>query len=206
MIPLINTTPHTVQSHAEEMGFTDAGQLITPTRSTILWPGRFAVDNACYTSFDPEKYIALLTKLRPHRDRCIFVVVPDVVGSARRTNECFSHWYPRVQNWPVAYVAQDGCEDLEIPWRLVSCLFVGGTDNFKLSDCAEHVIRAAKIMGKWVHVGRINSYSRHQRFAKLGADSFDGTGLTMFREEREKFMRGMNRAKGSEMQQEIFAE
>jgi hypothetical protein len=35
-------------------------------------------------------------------------------------------------------------------------------------------------MGKWVHVGRVNTPSRFEYFEKLGADSIDGSGLARF--------------------------
>jgi hypothetical protein len=41
-------------------------------------------------------------------------------------------------------------------------------------------IKAAKMFGKWVHAGRVNTPARFEHFEKLGADSIDGTGLARY--------------------------
>jgi hypothetical protein len=135
--------------------------------------GRFwALDNAAFSNgFDPGRYYGLLEKLEPHKDTCLFVVMPDVVGDAKATLEEYERW-PR-PDFPVAFVAQDGQEDLEFPdfdW-----LFVGGTTDWKMGQDAIRCIERAHDLGKPVHVGRVNSIKRFQYFQKLGVFSVDGT-------------------------------
>ncbi len=86
---------------------------------------------------------------------------------------------------------QDGIEDLDIPWRAMVAVFIGGTTAFKLSDHVRHMIAAAKLMGKWVHLGRINNPERWDRFESLGADSCDGTGISRYSHMRRKIARGL---------------
>ena len=120
---------------------------------------------------------------------CRFVALPDVVGSARRTLEAFDHWYGILEGWPRALVAQDGIESLPIPWSGIDAIFIGGSTKFKLGKDAADVIRTAKIMGKWVHAGRVNTPGRLEYFDDLGADSIDGTGLARYSWMRESIHR-----------------
>lgn len=41
------------------------------------------------------------------------------------------------------------------------------------------LIAAAKRLGKWVHVGRVNTRTRMAWCQRHGVDSFDGTGQTI---------------------------
>ena len=92
----------------------------------------------------------------------------------------FDYWYPRLCQWPIALVAQNGQEDLPIPWGLISAIFIGGDDSFKDSKGAADIIRTAQAMGKWTHVGRVNDPKRWQRCLDLGVDSVDGTGIARY--------------------------
>lgn len=166
-------------------------QLLTPlTRFTPQRPeAKFAIDNGAFSKFDPKQFESLLAREYPRRHLCRFVAVPDVVGSARRTIEVFDHWYERISQWPLAMVAQDGQENLPIPWKYLEAIFIGGTTKWKLSQHATDIIKAAKAMGKWVHVGRVNEPCRFENFEKQGADSFDGTGLARYTHMRERIYR-----------------
>lgn len=158
----------------------EIGQLITPATGYSDRGVRYAIDNGAFSGFDRARFLALLERQKESRDRCIFVAVPDVVGSARRTLEVFEHWRDQLSNWPLCLVAQDGIEDLSIPWESIKAVFIGGSTSFKLSDEAVQVIRAAQAIGKWVHVGRVNTPDRVAKFADLGVDSIDGTGISRF--------------------------
>jgi hypothetical protein len=108
------------------------------------------------------------------------VAAPDVVGSARRTLECFEYWRDRLCAWPLALVAQDGLESLDIPWRQITAVFIGGSTAWKMGPHAAQIVKAAKVCGKWVHAGRVNTPGRLEYFEELGADSIDGTGLSRY--------------------------
>jgi len=186
MIALLDTS-HQLEICEAELGC-PVEQLLTPlTRFRPQRPeAKFAIDNGAYSKFEPTEFESLLNREYPRRDLCRFVAVPDVVGSARRTVEVFDHWYEQIGQWPLAMVAQDGQEDLPIPWKHLAAIFIGGSTKWKLSFHAQAVIKAAKAMGKWVHVGRVNEPCRFEYFEKLGADSFDGTGLARYSHMREK--------------------
>lgn len=163
------------------------GQLLTPlTRYTLRDPSRpWAFDNGAYSGFDADAFLALLDREKHHAPNCLFVAVPDVVGSARRTLEVFEHWKIKLAGWRPALVCQDGQEDLPIPWSAVAAVFIGGTTKFKCSQGAAQIVRAAKILGKHVHIGRVNHPERWQHFESLGADSIDGTGISRYTHMRE---------------------
>lgn len=145
----------------------------------------FAIDNGCFGSFKEQKFLNLLTREYKNRELCRFVTCPDVPGSARRTLEVFEEWQPKLTHWRVALAIQDGQEDLPIDWHLIDAVFIGGSTRFKTSDAAAQVIRAAQIMKKWVHVGRVNTPQRFQFCEKMKVDSIDGTGIAKFSSMRE---------------------
>lgn len=156
---------------------------------------RFAIDNGAFSGFDADAFNTLLERERPRRDLCRFVAVPDVVGSARRTLEVFEHWKEHLCDWPLAVVCQDGQENLPIPWKAIEAVFIGGSTEWKMSQHAVACIKAAKAIGKWVHVGRVNTPGRFEYFQQLGADSIDGTGLSRYSWMREAIYRNANEPK-----------
>lgn len=161
-------------------------QLITPAASFKNRGERFAIDNGAFSGFDPKGFVRLLEREKVNRASCIFVVVPDVVCSARRTLEVFEYWYPRLCGWPLALACQNGQEDLPIPWELIEAVFIGGDDNWKVSHAARDIVKAAKAIGKWAHVGRVNTPVRLEVVESWGTDSIDGMGLALYSHMREK--------------------
>ncbi len=159
-----------------------AGQLLTPLTQYRRWSETFSVDNGAYTRFWFDKLRAILTREDGVKRKCLWVAVPDVVGSARRTMEVWKYRYEFIPDngWPLALVVQDGAEDISIPWEELACIFVGGTTTWKLSDNVVKIIKAAKIMNKHVHIGRVNTPRRWNYFDKLGADTCDGSGFARF--------------------------
>ena len=183
MYPLIDTRANQLMFFAQQCGFPDMhGQLVTPLGHAAIHPlKKFAIDNGGYMRALPVKWRRTLERAFPHRENCLFVTLPDIVGDARRTLELFHLFRPEVveMGYPIALVAQDGIENLEIPWRLFSAIFVGGTTEWKMGRHALNVIRAAQWQGKHVHVGRVNTGNRWEIFAREGADTFDGSGLVV---------------------------
>jgi hypothetical protein len=185
MIVLLDTSQD-LDDCAAELGC-DVGQLLTPlTRYRLRNPDKpWAIDNGAFARLEIKAFQALLKREEHHKQNCLFVTVPDVVGSARRTLELFDHWKPKLAGWKLALACQDGLEHLPIPWGEIDAVFIGGTNAFKDNAHAAHIVKAAKAMGKWVHVGRINHAARFDHFADLGADSCDGTGLARYTHMRE---------------------
>lgn len=177
---------------AAEIGC-EIGQLLTPlTRYRLRDPARkWAIDNGFFAQAEIDAYLALLEREKHHQQNCLFVTLPDVVGSARRTIEVFERWKRReeLKGWKLALVCQDGQEHLPIPWDDIAAVFIGGSTNWKCGDHAAHIIKAAKALQIWAHVGRVNGPERWEHFEKLGADSADGTGLARYSHMRKAISR-----------------
>jgi len=138
----------------------------------------WAADNNRFNpSYDDREFIRMLCDFQTWRQSCLFVLAPDVVGDAAATLAEFPRWYPVVAGYgyPVALAAQDGMVPDNVPWNKISALFVGGSTRWKMSPDADALIYAAKKRGKWVHIGRVNSYLRANHFRLVGVDSIDGT-------------------------------
>jgi hypothetical protein len=160
-----------------------AGQMLTPLSRYRLVTEKFAVDNGAFTKFRFAKFDSLLRRNEVNRSkRCLWVAVPDVVGSARRTLEIWKYRRDLVPHglWPLAFVCQDGAESLPIPWDELAAVFIGGTTAWKMSEHAAQIIKTAKILNKLVHIGRVNTPRRWRHFAALGADTCDGSGIARF--------------------------
>lgn len=164
---------------AAEMGC-EVGQLLTPLTRYRRRADLFAIDNGGFVGVDVAGLMALLEREKDHKDKCLFVTVPDIVGSARRTLEVFERWKDRLAGWKLALACQDGQEHLPIPWDEIDAVFIGGSTNWKCSDHAKQIVQAAKVLGKWTHIGRVNDPGRWEHFEKLGADSADGTGIARY--------------------------
>jgi hypothetical protein len=141
-----------------------------------------ALDNGAFGGFDERKFLAMLERQREHAERAAWVTCPDVVCDHAATLALFDVWQPRIaaMGFKVAFVAQNGCDVDGVPWDRIACLFIGGDDAYKLSSSP--LMREAKRRGKWVHVGRVNSYKRLRWAHAAGADSVDGTSVSMFSE------------------------
>jgi hypothetical protein len=141
-----------------------------------LW----CADNGCFGSrWQANTWWRWLRANNNERANCLFATAPDVVGDAAATLELSRPWLPRIRalGYPVAFVAQDGIEQTEVPWDEFDCLFIGGTTEFKLGRVARDHAREAKARGKWLHCGRVNSGKRYRYSEAIGSDSADGTFL-----------------------------
>lgn len=174
---------------AAELGC-PVGQLLTPlTRYKLRNPDLpWAIDNGFFAAAEIKAWLSLLEREKRHQKKCLFVTLPDVVGSARRTLEVYEHWRRQevLRGWKRALVCQDGQEHLPIPWDDLSAIFLGGSTNWKCGPHAVHIIKAAKALGKWVHAGRVNHGERWEHFEGLDVDSADGTGMSRYSHMREK--------------------
>lgn len=142
----------------------------------------WCADNSCFGKGYPgdDAWWAWLESKVEHVDSCLFATAPDVVGDAAGTLARSLPWLPKIRalGYPAAFVAQDGLEDLDIPWDEFDCLFVGGSTEWKLGAAAREIVTEAKARGKWVHMGRVNSEKRYRYAHAIGCDSADGTFLT----------------------------
>lgn len=171
------TATHRRYSHTGHFG-----HLLTPSGKHAMGPIvasqlPWACDNDFFWKPDPVAYRRLLAKVAG-RPGCRFVPCPDAVGDARETLERFRLWRPEVEatGQPVALVGQDGIEDFDLPWGEFAAFFVGGTTAWKESRAAMGLCDEAKRRGKWVHVGRVNTFRRLRKVWDWGTvDSIDGT-------------------------------
>lgn len=165
---------------AEEIGV-PVGQLLTPLTSyRNRSPDLFGIDNGGFKSPDPDGLLRLMKREEQHREKCLFVACPDIVGSAQRTLEVFKWFRPKLDGWRVALVCQDGQEYLPIPWDEIDAVFIGGSTSWKCSHHVLQIIKTAKLLGKWVHAGRVNDPMRWAHFEEAGADSGDGSGIARY--------------------------
>jgi hypothetical protein len=160
------------------LGFID-----TPAQRNIRPAGiTWCADNGCYGKGYPgdEKWLAWLAKNAHDAPTCLFATAPDVVGDAAATLERSRPFLPAIRalGYPAALVAQDGLEDLGVPWEEFDVLFIGGSTDWKLGEAVRELVAEAKARGKHVHMGRVNSGKRFRYAESIGCDTVDGTYLT----------------------------
>jgi len=140
----------------------------------LVWAG----DNGAFTNgFKPFKFFPWLEKMSPYRDTCLFIAVPDVLGDAIQTLDNYRHWVRLLEGWPVAFVAQDGQENLPFP-NYFDALFVGGSTEWKTGPGARECVERAQALHKHIHIGRVNWRRRYKLFSDMpGSRVFtcDGT-------------------------------
>jgi len=159
----------------------NVGHLVCPRSRNTVWSTPWAADNAAFSRFDADAYRRMLdaTHATPG---CLFVTVPDVVGDAFATRELWDDWAPVVASYglPAAFVLQDGVEEVGVPWLDCAAVFIGGTTDFKLGATARACVCEAQRLGRWVHMGRVNTTRRLKYAQSLGVDSIDGSGFARF--------------------------
>ena len=152
--------------------------IVTPAQGNKIPDGAWiCADNGCFGKGYPgdEAWWAWLQTLPADRTR--FAVAPDVVADAVATMERSRPWLARIRSLgtPAAFVAQDGLENMVVPWDEFDVLFIGGSTEWKLGPHATRLTFEAKRHGKKVHMGRVNSAQRMRHAALIGCDSVDGT-------------------------------
>jgi hypothetical protein len=176
------------------------GAIMSPRQGNRLpADALFAIDNNCGPGKNGKPgsgypgdsaYLHLLSGLTdadgadlcdPDTSRCLFATAPDVVGDAAATLRRSERMLPLIRcytGFSAALVAQDGLEDLDVPWEEFDALFIGGSTGWKLGPAARRLVAEAKQRGHWVHMGRVNSFKRLRYADAIGCDSADGTFLT----------------------------
>lgn len=177
---LLDCSPSKIEEYSKRYNY-NFGQLRTPLTAYGLSNKLYGLDNGCFKRFNEKTWLRLLddAKAQDLRNQPVFVCSPDVVGDARRTLELFDMFYDLIKPLKVCLVLQDGIGNFNIDWRKVDAVFVGGSDAFKISNEAVNACKAAKILNKWVHVGRVNTVERVKNWIGL-ADSIDGSGISKY--------------------------
>ena len=149
----------------------------------------FAADNGCFAqgeSYSDDKFLKWLDTL--DRKACLFATAPDVVADAVGTRKRAYPMLPKIRKlgFKAAFVVQDGETADQILWDELDAIFVGGSTDWKLSQAAGDIVAEAKRQGKWVHMGRVNSFKRMRLAAAIGCDSVDGTYLAFEPDNRKE--------------------
>ena len=173
---MLDKSPQYIAQASDHFDF-DFWQLRTPLSRNRIGEKPYGLDNGCFKRFERKTWERMLVEAEEARP--VFVCLPDLVGDARRTLDMFDVFKRHTNGLPRALVLQDGIGNFAIPWDDLSAVFVGGSDKFKISQEAINACKAAKMLGKWVHVGRVNESSRVRNWIGI-ADSIDGSGISRF--------------------------
>jgi len=160
-----------------ELGYIDTPAQGNTRPDGVVW----CADNGAYSDrFNEQKWWRFLKANAHATANCLFATAPDVVGDAVATMKRSLPWLGRIRalGYPVALVAQDGLENLTVPWQSFDCLFIGGSTEWKLGEHARDLVAEANWNGLWTHMGRVNSHKRYTYAREIGCDSADGTYLT----------------------------
>jgi hypothetical protein len=188
-------TPSTPQIR-ELMRSGELGAIVTPGRAYRVEGAQwFIADNGCFAESSPRQrqghgspygwpgeagYLAWLRRVRAAMTgQCAFASAPDVLGDPVAT---LARAGPLLQpirdlGFPVALVAQDGLENLTVPWGSFDVLFLGGSTGWKDGAGAAQLAAEAVRRAVPVHMGRVNTRTRLRYASAAGCSSVDGTML-----------------------------
>jgi len=175
---MLDCSPAKIKEYTKRYGY-EFWQLRTPLTRYALAGVPYGLDNGCFKTFKKKEWEKLLMDAHMPGKRPIFVCMPDIVGDARRTLDLFDLFSRQTNMLPRALVLQDGIGNHPIPWEEIAAVFVGGSDDFKVAPEAINACKTAKMLNKWVHVGRVNTAKRVKNWIGL-ADSIDGSGISRF--------------------------
>lgn len=158
------------------------GMITTPAQMNPLVEGvPWCGDNGCFGKGYPgdSGFLSWLDERKWASGLCRFVTAPDVLFDAPATLKRSRPFLGEIRGrgFPVAFVAQDGQEDLPLPWDEFDVLFIGGSTEWKLAYPTSRLVADAHAHGKWVHMGRVNSKKRLLYARRIGCRSVDGTYL-----------------------------
>jgi len=150
----------------------------------------WAADNGSFIKkFDPDVFFPWLERMKPYKNTCLFIVVPDIIKDPAETFDSWNRWIKHFNGWPTAYVAQDGQENLPMPSEF-NTLFIGGSTEWKTGQGAVDCIKQGQAMGKHIHIGRVNWKRRYDLFAKLdGSKEFTCDGTRVRYDGRDRTLR-----------------
>lgn len=175
---MLDKSPRQIAEYSERYGY-EFWQLRTPLTQYARAQGTpYGFDNGCFKKLDLPTWSRMVDQAKS--DPPVFACLPDIVADAARTLELFEIFKAQTSGLPRALVLQDGIDRFaQIPWNDIAAVFIGGSDEFKFSPTAMRAAKAAKMLGKWVHVGRVNTAARVHNWLGL-ADSIDGSGISRF--------------------------
>lgn len=169
--------------YAPVMRWERGGLMFTPEMGNrldltgVTW----AADNGCYTAgdrFDAGRWLAFLEAWQG-QGHCLFAVLPDVPFDHDATLARSLPYVDAVRQlgYRPALAIQNGATVGHVPWEAIDAVFIAGDKPFKTGTTAWEVCRAARRMGKHIHIARHNSQRAMQAAYDMGADTIDGTFL-----------------------------
>ena len=159
----------------------------TPSNATRREGFRYAIDNGAWEyhcqgiPFNGERFERLVDA---HGRTADFIILPDIVAGGGNSLALSVSWLPRLNGFrQLLLPVQDGMDPNAVlailrSWPHVG-IFLGGSTEYKLATMHDWGVAAAAL-GRWYHVGRVNSRRRIRMAAACGATSFDGTSATRF--------------------------
>lgn len=160
------------------LGFIDTPAQGNRRPAGVIW----CADNGVFGKGYPgdNGWIDWLTRNAHDAPTCKFAVVPDAICDHQRTYRRSDRLIDNVRalGYPAAFVAQDGAAIHSIDWARIDALFIGGSTEWKFTERVRGLVVHAKSLGKWAHMGRVNSQRRFRYAHDIGCDSADGTYLT----------------------------
>jgi hypothetical protein len=161
--------------------------LVTPENPKPPSGLKFGLDNGAWgcaqrkESFRAKEFTALFDR---HGGQADFVVVPDIVAGGMDSFRFSVSWLNRLHVARLSlFAVQDGMPFGEVGALLRTVqglgIFLGGTTEWKLRTMYQWGAVAAAL-GRYYHVGRVNTARRIRLCAESGANSFDGTSATRF--------------------------
>jgi len=185
---MLDCSPKKIKEYSDRYDH-DFWQLRTPLTRYALSGKPYGLDNGCFSEFQENNWLRLVSEAREFRP--VFVCSPDIVGDAIRTLDLFTAFESKLIGLPRALVLQDGIGNHSIPWDKLSAVFVGGTDAFKISPECVNACKVAKMLGKWIHIGRVNTPERVANWLGF-ADSLDGSGVSKIDDRLESVLAALN--------------
>ena len=148
-------------------------------------PAPYCIDNGAWSQkggdvFDPFRFMQLVGLLGRGAE---FVVLPDIVAGGHRSLDRSKGWLRALE--PVCRQVLIPVQNGLTPADLMPFLgpkvgvFLGGTDSYKLRTMATWG-QATQEAACYYHVGRVNSAKRIGLCGAAWADSFDGSGVSVY--------------------------
>lgn len=180
---LIDGSSNRIRKRREQANELIEGQLLTPLTKYKKCEDVFAIDNGAFSGLDLRGFTKILTRYRDFKEKCLFVAIPDKVGNHKETLAMWSLFNHLADGYKKAFVAQDGFDGYP---SNADAIFIGGSTEFKDSNEADEIVLADLAEGMHVHIGRVNTFDRFYHFHKLGANTCDGSGISMYDHMLEK--------------------
>ena len=182
---MLDKSPAHIEKYSKRFDY-PFWQLRTPLTCNRIADVPYGLDNGAFTEFKEKTWLRMLTDAEQVTP--VFVAAPDCPFDAMRTLEMFQIYQRHLNELPACLVIQNGIENVQIPWSSLSAVFVGGDDAFKIKESTFRVLKVAQMLGKYIHLGRVNSeqriidYRQAEKDYNFSVGSVDGSGISRFDE------------------------